>query len=89
MWRKMPLKEQFLAYNYQEDGACHTTKGHGEVPGPSSDRRKKEELTVQIFIVWQGRQLWASLGLGSLNAFHGLWVIGVVSSCLVSGHRVI
>ena len=45
----MPLKEQFLAYNYQEDGACHTTKGHGEVPGPSSDRRKKEELTVQIF----------------------------------------
>ena len=49
MWRQMPLKEQFLIYNYQENGVCHTTKHPmGKYQDPSSDRRNKE-LTAQDF----------------------------------------
>lgn len=54
MWRKMPLKEQFLAYNYQEDGACHTTKGHGEVPG-SFKWQKEERKTHSADLLLCGR----------------------------------
>ena len=78
------LKEKFT-YNSQEEGAQRATQDHMGKYQPWSGRRWKGTSFYCGFYrkgsVGQSKHL----GLAGLNNFSGLWAIGVVPSCLMSG----
>lgn len=85
----MPLKEEFIAYIYQEKGACQgRTAPHADAPGLVRRQKGGEESLGQSFY-WgfcgkgktgQG----TSLRLASLNNSGRLWSIGADATCLVT-----
>ena len=81
----------------REGGTPHRAGPHREVPGLVRRQKEWGENMAYSLLggfhgkewVGQGRQVWASLGLGSLNNPSGPWAIEVVFSRLVLGRGVV